>query len=184
MPKNKFERAYQPRYGDKVHRVAIVKGGTAVDETGKEYPTRHLLPVRPESTSVSIEGLHGGSARIDRVRLQSLEPYRARIDAFVALGGKTENEVVRFMKELDGLEALTNAGFRFRNMLQLLGFSTGAGRGSSTHVVTRLAQPLPAGASAAAPVAAPVRPRLVGKQAPPAAPALPRRRLNGKQAAP
>ena len=180
VQKNKFERAYQPRYGDKVHRVAIVKGGTVVDETGKEFPTRHVLPVRPESTAVSTEGLHGGSARIDRVRLQSLEPYRARITAFVALGGKTENEVVRFMKELDGLEALTNAGFRFRNMLQLLGFSTGAGKGSSTHIVTRLDQP--AGASEAAP-AAPRR--LVGKQAlaPPPAVAT-RRRLVGKQRPP
>ena len=180
VPKNKFERAYQPRYGDKVHRVAIVKGGTAVDETGKEYPTRHLLAVRPESTSVSIEGLHGGSARIDRVRLQSLEPYRARITAFVALGGKTENEVVRFMKELDGLEALTNAGFRFRNMLQLLGFSTGAGRGSSTHVVSKLQAAAAMAPAAVNPAGPDTRRRLIGKQAVPAAPAA-RRRLVGKQ---
>ena len=180
VQKNKFERAYQPRYGDTVHRVVAVKGPTAVDETGRTFPTRHILPVRPESTAVSTEGLHGGSARIDRVRLQSLEPYKARIEAFVAQGGKTENEVVRFMKELDGLEALTNAGFRFRNMLQLLGFSTGAGRGSSTHIVTRSDQP--AGASEAAP-AAPRR--LVGKQArvPPPAVAT-RRGLVGKQRPP
>ena len=183
VQKNKFERAYQPRYEDKVRRVASVKGGTVIDETGKAFPTRHVLAVRPESTAVSTEGLHGGSARIDRVRLESLEPYRARIEAFVAQGGKTENEVVRFMKDLDGLEALTNAGFRFRNMLQLLGFSTGTGRGSSTHIVTKLG----AGASAAAPPLAnppaalavpPARRRLVGKQPPP------RRRLVGKQPAP
>ena len=176
--KNKFERAYQPRYGDTVRRVASVKGGTVVDETGKQFPTRHVLPVRPESTAVSTEGLHGGSARIDRVRLESLEPYRARIEAFVATGGKTENEVVRYMKELDGLEALTNAGFRFRNMLQLLGFSTGTGRGSSTHIVTRLGAPVPA--------PAPVRRRLTGKQPPPGAPVAPpvRRRLVGKQPPP
>ena len=87
VQKNKFERAYQPRYEDKVHRVVAVRGPTVVDETGKEFPTRHVLPVRPESTAVSTEGLHGGSARIDRVRLQSLETYRARITAFVALGG-------------------------------------------------------------------------------------------------
>ena len=178
VQKNKFERAYQPRYGDTVHRVASVKGGTVVDETGRAFPTRHVLPVRPESTAVSTEGLHGGSARIDRVRLASLEPYRARIEASVAAGGKTENEVVRFMKELDGLEALTNAGFRFRSMLQLLGFSTGAGRGSSTHIVTRLGAPVPA--------PAPARRRIVGKQPPPGAPAVPpaRRRLVGKQPPP
>jgi len=178
VQKNKFERAYQPRYGDTVHRVTSVKGGTVIDETGQAFPTRHVLPVQPESSAVSMGGLHGGSARIDRVRLASLEPYRARIEAFVAQGGKTENEVVRYMKELDGLEALTNAGFRFRNMLQLLGFSTGAGRGSSTHVVTRLGAPAPA--------PAPARRRIIGKQPPagapaafPAAPA--RRRLVGKQ---
>ena len=181
VQKNKFERAYQPRYEDKVHRVVSVQGGTVVDERGKSFPTRHVLPVRPESTAVSTEGLHGGSARIDRVRLQSLEPYRARIEAFVTQGGKTENEVVRFMKELDGLEALTNAGFRFRNMLQLLGFSTGSGRGSSTHVVTRLAAGASAPAAPAAPAAPPARQRLIGKQA---APAAARRRLVGKQRPP
>jgi hypothetical protein len=158
--------------------VAFVSGPLVIDQTGKSFPTRHVDPVRPESTAVSTEGMHGGSARIDRVRVQSLEPYRARIEAFVAQGGKTENEVVRFMKDLDGLEALTNAGFRFRNMLQLLGFSTGAGKGSSTHIVTRLGAGASAAAAPPAAPAPPVRRRLNGKQAPP------RRRLVGKQPAP
>jgi hypothetical protein len=89
---------------------------------------------------------------------------------------------VRFMKELDGLEALTNAGFRFRNMLQLLGFSTGAGRGSSTHIVTKLMAQAAAPAAPAAvnPAGPATRRRLTGKQAVPAAPAV-RRRLVGKQ---
>ena len=79
------------------------------------------------------------------------------------------------MKDLDGLEALANAGFRFRNMLQLLGFSTGTGKGSSTHVVTRLG---------VAPDVPAERRRLIGKQPVPAAPAAARRRLVGKQRPP
>jgi hypothetical protein len=98
------------------------------------------MPVPSESANVDTTGMQqGGSARIDRVRLEKLEPFRARIVAFVD-DGKTENEVVRHMKTL-GMDQLTNAGFNFRNMLQLLGFSTGAGRGSSAAVVSNLAAP-------------------------------------------
>jgi hypothetical protein len=139
------------------------------------------MPVPSESANVDTTGMQqGGSARIDRVRLEKLEPFRARIVAFVG-DGKTENEVVRHMKTL-GMDQLTNAGFNFRNMLQLLGFSTGTGRGSSTAMVSNLA--------AAAPEAEPVPPRngplrrITGKRAPliPAeAAANLRRRVTGKR---
>ena len=127
---------------------------------------------------MNTENISGGSARIDRVRLEKLEPHRAAITAFVG-DGKTENEVVRYMKTL-GMDQLTNAGFNFRNMLKLLGFSTGEGRGSSTTIVRNLA-------ASAAPAAAPVRSgplrRITGKRAPitPQEAAPVRRRIVGKQ---
>ena len=176
--KNKFERAFTPHYEGKAHAVAKVLGPTVYDEEGRGYPTRHVLPVERSSEAVNTTNLQGGSARIDRVRLEKLEPHRAAITAFVG-AGKTENEVVRYMKTL-GMDQLTNAGFNFRNMLKLLGFSTGEGRGSSTAMVRNLQQQAALAAPAAPqPPPAPVRRRIVGKQPPPQPV---RRRIVGKQA--
>jgi hypothetical protein len=175
--KNKFERAFTPHYEGKVHAVTKVLGPTIYDEEGRGHPTRHVLPVERSSEAVNTTNLQGGSARIDRVRLEKLEPHRAAITAFVG-AGKTENEVVRYMKTL-GMDQLTNAGFNFRNMLKLLGFSTGEGRGSSTAMVRNLQQQ--AALAAPQPPPAPVRRRIVGKQPPPQPV---RRRIVGKQAPP
>jgi hypothetical protein len=165
LQRNKFERSFTPRFGASVHRVVGVSGAVVTDEAGRQYPTKHVQAVSAASAPISTEGMHGGSARIDRVRLAALEPYRERVQEFVGQGGKTENEVVRYMKSL-GMEALTNAGFRYRSMLTLLGFSTGEGRGSSTHLVTSLApEPLLAAAAPVPARAGPLR-RVTGKRPP------------------
>jgi len=168
LPSTKFERAFKPKYGDKVHQVAKIEGDQVFDEEGRAFPTRHVIPVPAASSTVDTTGMHGGSERIDRVRLQSLEPYRKRIEDFVG-EGKTENEVVRYMKSI-GMDVLTHAGFNFRKMLVLLGFTVGQGRGSSTAMVKKVTD----AASAAAPVrrtpltaleaGTNLRRRLVGKQ--------------------
>ena len=93
--KNKFERAFTPRYEGKTREVSKVIGPTVYDQEGKSFPTRHVLPVERDSEAVNIEGIQGGSERINRVRLEKLEPYRARVEAFVG-DGKTENAVVRY----------------------------------------------------------------------------------------
>jgi hypothetical protein len=49
LHKNKFERSFTPRFGDQVHRVQKVVGNTVVDEEGRSYPTRHVIPVSSES---------------------------------------------------------------------------------------------------------------------------------------
>ena len=181
--KNKFERAFTPHFEGKVHAVSKVVGPTVYDEEGKAFPTRHVLAVERSSEAVNTTNISGGSARIDRVRLEKLEPHRAAITAFVG-DGKTENEVVRYMKTL-GMGQLTHAGFNFRNMLKLLGFSTGEGRGSSVAMVRNLQQQAAAAVPQAA--AAPVRSgpprRITGKRAPltPQEAAPVRRRIVGKQ---
>lgn len=178
--RNKFERSFTPRFGAQVHRVRQVVGGTVIDEEGRSFPTRHVQAVSAESAAVDTSGMHGGSERIDRVRLQALEPYKQRIEEFVG-DGKTENEVTRYMKTL-GMATLMHAGFNYRKALVLLGYNVGQGRGSSTTLVTKVAD--------AAPAAAPVVPRngpprrVTGKRAPlmPAeAAANLRRRITGKR---
>ena len=180
--KNKFERAFTPRFEGKTQAVKKVIGATVYDEEGKGYPTRHVLAAQRSSEAVNTANLQGGSARIDRVRLEKLEPFRASITTFVG-DGKTENEVVRYMKSL-GMDQLTNAGFNFRNTLKLLDFSTGEGRGSSTAMVRNLQAPAAPVPVAPVPArAGPLR-RITGKRAPhtPAeAAANLHRRVVGKQ---
>ena len=184
--RNKFERSFTPRFGDEVHRVTQVHGGTVVDEQGRSFPTRHVQAVSAESAAVDTTGMHGGSERIDRVRLQALEPYRQRIDAFVG-DGKTENEVTRFMKSI-GMATLMHAGFNYRKALVLLGYNVGQGRGSSTTLVTKVVDAAvpadaPVPAVVAPPRAGPLR-RITDKRAPltPAEAASNlRRRITGKR---
>ena len=178
LSKTKFERSFQPKFDDQVNQVQRVTGNVAVDSTGKSFPIRHVLPAHAESTTVDTTGMQqGGSARIDRVRLEKLEPFRASITTFVG-DGRTENEVVRYMKLLD-MDQLKNAGFNFRNMLKLLGFSTGEGKGSSVAMVRNLAEPP---APPPSPVGNGPPRRITGKSAPlPPAAASVRRRITGKQ---
>ena len=165
LHKNKFERSFTPRFGDQVHKIQQVVGSTVIDDQGRSYPTRHVVPVSSESAPVDTSGMHGGSERIDRVRLLSLEPFRQRIEAFVG-DGKSENEVTRYMKTL-GMATLMNAGFNFRRALVLLGHTVGQGRGSSTALVAKAAAPVAPAAPVIpdAPRNGPLR-RITAKRAP------------------
>ena len=175
-----FERSFKPKYGDEVHSVSKVIGGTVYSETGKAYPTRHVLAVPSATEDVNTEGMHGGSDQTDRLRLQILEPYKDRISNFLGILGKFEFEVVNYMKQI-GMEPLMKQGLSYRKSLRLLGFTVhGNARGSGKHLVTRDAQapaaPVPQAApaprsrpilppaQAAAALAAPVRRRTMGKQ--------------------
>jgi len=171
-----FERSFKPRYGDDVHQVSKVIGGTVYSESGQGYPTRHVLAVPSGTEAVSTEGMHGGSEQTDRLRLQTIEPYKQRISDFIGHLGKFEFEVANYMKEI-GMAPLMVSGLSYRKAMQLLGFTVhGNARGSGKQLVTRTPQ-MPA-AAAAAPVMGPqARPPFLH---PPDAPV--RRRLGAKTA--
>ena len=137
------------------------------------------MAVPAATEGVATEGLHGGSDQTDRLRLQTLEPYRNRIANFLGDLGKFEFEVVNYMKEI-GMEPLMTQGLSYRKALRLLGFTVhGNGRGSGKQLVTeapQIAAPAPdvmaapprrrinPAAAAAALAAPPVRRRILGKQ--------------------
>ena len=119
----------------------------------------------------------GGSDQTDRLRLQILEPYKARIANFLGDLGKFEFEVANYMKEI-GMAQLMTSGLSYRKALTLLGFTVhGNARGSGKQLVTRHAQ------IAAPEVMAAPRRRLIDPAAAVAALAAPpvRRRVVGKQ---
>ena len=173
-----FERSFKPKYGDEVHQVAKVIGGTVYSETGQAYPTRHVLAIPSATEGVATEGMQGGSDQTDRLRLQTIAPYKQRISDFLGDLGKFEFEVANYMKEIGMAKLMTN-GLSYRKAMTLLGFTVhGNARGSGKQLVTRPAQNAPAPAADA--MAAPPR-RRIDPAAAAAALAAPPRRITGQQ---
>jgi hypothetical protein len=173
---NDFERAYHPKFGDKVHAVGRVEhGGRVFDADGREFPTKHVLPVAAGTEEAHTAGLGPGSAQKEERERAAIEPFRAQILAHVGTG-KYLHEMARYM-DLIGLKPILKHGLNYKKVLLLLGLDIDAR--------TRVTRP--AAAAPAAPAAAPAaaRLRLNFKQAaplilPPAAAS--RLRLHGKQA--
>ena len=157
QPQNKFERSFHPRFSDEVHKIMEVKGPWVIDEDGHQFPTRHVQAVPGHSEAINTEGMHGGSEQTDRLRLQTIEPYKQRISDFLGNLGKFEFEVANYMKEI-GMEPLMTQGLNYRKALRLLGFTVhGNARGSGKQLVTRTPQ-MPAAAAAAPVMGPPARP--------------------------
>ena len=176
QPQNKFERSFHPRFSDDLHRIREVKGPWVIDEDGHQFPTRHVQAVPTHSGAINTEGMNGGSDQTDRLRLQTLAPYKQRISDYLGNLGKFEFEVVNYMKEI-GMEPLMIQGLSYRNALRLLGFTVhGNARGSGKQLVTRGAQ-----IAAPPPVVAVPQRRHIDPAAAAAALAAPHRRITGKQ---
>jgi len=175
LPAQKFRRGFHVKYGDKVHVVHNVFANHVVDEEGREFTTRHVLPVPGGSTDTNAGAASKAIAPADEKKKAALEPFKQRLADFLGDTGKFEHEVVTKMKEL-GMEPLMVHGLSYRRAMQLLGFTVhGNARGSGKQLVTRApsqaapAVPPPAPppadpAPAAAALAAPVRRRITGKQ--------------------
>ena len=143
-PKRTFERSFQPRYGDEVHRVVHAQEGIVLDSKGDVYKSKFTQPVPASSDTVKTQGLRGGSVLLQRKDGIVLEPFKQRIVEYVTPEGKWEFEVAAYMKSI-GMEPLMKRGLNFRKALLLLGFKVDS-RG-------RVAPPET------------VRRRLIGKQA-------------------
>ena len=152
-----FERNFKPRYADAVNPVDRVVGASVITADGRSYPTRHVLAVPAATEAVNTGAITGGNEQLDKLRLASLQPYKASIAAFVGVGPKWIHEITAHMKTI-GVAPLIKNGMNYKKALILLGY----------HVDDRGAVSPPA----AAPLAAHVVP---------AAPA-PRMRINVKRA--
>ena len=119
-----FERSFNPRYKDEVHKVGRVEGPWVTDDQGHLFTTRHVMAVHPGSAPIDTTGMRGGSEQTNKLRLDSIEPFRARIIAHVG-AGKWEFEVAAYMKSL-GMQPLMKNGMNYRKALVLLGLSVDA----------------------------------------------------------
>ena len=149
----KFHKVMQTTYSDNVHTVQSVFNNQITDTHGNVFTSRHALAVPEGSGHINTGGLSGGSAPIDAKRVASLDPFKAQILQYVALG-KWEFEVAAHMKTL-GMADLMKNGMNYRKALLLLGFAVDA-KGKVT---------MPGHVLAASPVVAP-RMRIHIKRAP------------------
>ena len=174
LPAQKFRRGFQVKYGDKVHVVESVLANHVVDKDGKEFSTRHVLPIPAGSSDTKVGATSKSVAPADEKKKTALEPFKQRISDFIGNVGKFEYEVVNYMKELN-MDSLMVHGLSYRRAMLLLGFIVhGTARGSGKQLVTRPqapAAPAPAAperpvrdpVAATAALAAPVRRRIAGK---------------------
>ena len=97
-----------------MHAIKDVKGPWVLDAAGRQFPTRrHVQAVPGNGAPISTEGMNGGSDQTDRLRIQTLEPFRERLANFIGDLGKYEFEVANYMKEI-GMEKLMINGLRYR----------------------------------------------------------------------
>jgi Integrase core domain len=158
-----FERNFKPRYADQVHQVSAVIGGDVVTTSGRSFPTRHVLAVPAATEAVNTGAISGGNEQIDKLRLASLQPYKASIVAFIGVGPKWIHEVSQHMKEI-GAQPLMKNGLNYKKALTLLGFSVDD-RGQVTIPAAQVAHAHVPILPAAGPVVAP-RMRIHIKRAP------------------
>ena len=65
--------------------------------------------------------ISGGNEQLDKLRLTSLQPYKASIVAFIGAGPKWIHEISQHMKEI-GAQPLMKNGLNYKKALTLLGF--------------------------------------------------------------
>jgi hypothetical protein len=138
--KSGFRRGFKPVWGGHVHSVeAITPDGFVKDEQGHEYATRLVLPVPKESGDVDLEaaGRARGSEAVDRARLARYEPFRERLQAFVAArGGRVHLALLIKHARQELKMELPQRSPSPKEVMELLGFRVYAeAPGSSTYWV-------------------------------------------------
>ena len=114
------ERAFKPKWSDKVHPVDDVVGGT-VFSGAESYPTRHALAVPRASADVNTKALGAGNTQMDRLRLEKLQPYKDAIKNFVG-AERWLGDVANHMRVALGMGAVLSNGLLPKKALQLLGY--------------------------------------------------------------
>ena len=75
------------------------EGGYAMDQAGNVFQSRHMLAALAGSAAAThAEEMRGGSALVDQLRLQALEPYRQRVLEFVGAGPTWNHEATEHTK--------------------------------------------------------------------------------------
>ena len=120
-PKRTFARSFQPRYGDKVHKVVHAQEGIVLDTEGNIYKSKQTLAVPSSSENVITQSMRGGSVLIQTKNEEALQPFKQSIVDFVTPKGRWEFEVAAHMKSI-GVETVLKKGLNFRKALLLLGF--------------------------------------------------------------
>ena len=108
LPKSSWVRATQPKWSSEVHKLEDVQGSSVKSTQGKTFHISKVLPVDPESKDFPVPAsIARGSAARDLNTRRDLEPFAARLKAYLAggtNGARSLTEVARHAKTLAGWE--------------------------------------------------------------------------------
>ena len=140
--KRTFQRSFQPKFSDQVHRVSEIKGAEVLDEHGRSYATKRVLAVPVGSEHVApgaAMGMRGGSLLTENIRKASLKPFAHQLEEFLGLDTVSMASAVAKMKQL-GMARLMVRGLNYKLALELLGFKVQKGAKNSFNVTGKRAR--------------------------------------------
>lgn len=107
--KQSFTRSFKPRWSSEVLKVDNIQGSSVKATNGRTFSLNKVLPVDSGSKDYKVPAtLAKGSAARDQNTKSELQPFEARLKAFLGNGSRTLTETSVYLKSLDGWEqALT-----------------------------------------------------------------------------
>ena len=110
LPKQTFSRGFKPKFSSQIYKADEIRNNQVVSG-GKTFQISKVMPVPGGSARVDVPAaLVRGSAQMGAAKREKMEPFKARLRAFVQGGGKTVKQVGQHMKaELGFEQALSDA---------------------------------------------------------------------------
>jgi len=137
LPKQTFARGFKPSFGGTVYRVDSISNNQ-VKSGNKTFEISKVMPVSADSKSINNipAALVKGSQAMDASKREKLQPFAARLRAFVQGGSKTVKQVGEHMKALAGFnQALSDTRLNkpggVKQAAALMGLKVSGGVGQS-----------------------------------------------------
>ena len=125
LPRNTWARVNQPKWSDKVHKVARIVGADVIDTDNNRYPVKLVLPVPGTSKDIKVPTeLTGGRPARTAASTDALRPFARKLVSELNQGPLALQVAGRKMNAKDGFsEAMKEAKLvgigSFRRFVQL-----------------------------------------------------------------
>ena len=105
LPKQTFQRGFQQKWSNSVHKVAEIKLGQVKSASGKTYQIGRVLPVPSTSQPANVpKDLAAGSQARDKKQEEELARFKRPLRQFLGDGAKGMAAVGGFLRDQPGFE--------------------------------------------------------------------------------
>ena len=102
LPKQTFGRSFKPKFSSQVYKADEIRNNKVV-AGGRTFELSKVMPVASGSARVDVPAaLVKGSQQAEASKREKLQPFAARLRAFVQGGSKTVKQVGEYLKALNG----------------------------------------------------------------------------------